>query len=79
MCNYANSLIKSEKKAEKKSQNAEKILIDEKNYKDLVTRFTNHVDSIPIKMLRLHYDKFNGKIEEHEGKNIVYDEKSYAT
>ena len=42
-------------------------------------RFTNHVDSIPIKMLRLHYDKFNGKIEEHEGKNIVYDEKSYAT
>lgn len=38
-----------------------------------MTTFTNHVDSIPIKILRLHYDKFNGKIEAHEGKDIDYD------
>ena len=46
------------------------ILIDEKNYKDLMTYFTRYIHSNSIKMLSLHYHELMGKIEEHEGKNM---------
>ena len=49
------------------------ILIDKKNYQDLVTYFTRYVHSKAIKMLSLYYYRLMGKIEEHEGKKIFDD------
>ena len=63
ICNFSNSLIESEK------LKAEKFLIGEKNYKDLVVYFTNYVNSKSIKSL--YYHKLMGKIEEHEGEIMV--------
>ena len=59
---YCDNLIK-EKPLESKD-----ILIDEKNYKDLVIYFTRYVHSKSIKMLSLHYSELMTKIEEHERK-----------
>ena len=49
-----------------KKQETENILINEKNYKDLVIYF-RLVYSKLIKML-LHYHELMGNIKEHEGK-----------
>ena len=54
---YFDKLVK-EKKLETKN-----MLIDEKNYKDLVIYFTKYVCRKSIKMLSLHYYEFMGKIE----------------
>ena len=43
----------------------ENILIDVKNYKDLVAYFTRYVHQKLIKMLSLYYHDLIGKIEEH--------------
>ena len=61
---YLDNLIKA-KKLETKC-----ILIDEKNYMDLVIYFTKYTDSNLIKILSLYYQELIGKIEEHEGRNI---------
>ena len=47
------------------------ILVNEKNFKDLVICFTRYVNNKSIKTLRLHYDELIGKIEEHEGKKYL--------
>ena len=47
-----------------------KILINEKNYKDLKNYFTRYVDKKLIKMLSLHCYELIGNSEKHEGKNI---------
>ena len=44
------------------------IYINEKNYKDLVIRFTKYVHNKSIKILRMHYNELIGRIEEREGK-----------
>ena len=55
---YFDKLIKA-KKLETKN-----MLINEKNYKDLVNYFTRNVCRKSIKMLSLHYHELMGKIEE---------------
>ena len=61
VCNcYFDNLAKAKK------QETENILINEKNYKDLVIYF-RLVYSKLIKML-LHYHELMGNIKEHEGK-----------
>ena len=61
VCNYCfDNFIKA------KRLQTKNILIDEKNYKDLVIYFTRYVHSKSIKMLSLHYHKLMGKIEEHQ-------------
>ena len=47
------------------------ILVNEKNFKDLVICFTRYVNNKSIKTLRLHYDELIGKTEEHEGKKYL--------
>ena len=47
------------------------ILIDEKNYKDLVIYFTRYVHREPIKMLSQHNHELLEKIEEHEGNKYL--------
>ena len=61
---YFDNLVKA------KMLETENILINEKNYKDLVIYFTTYFHSEFIKMLRLCYHELMGTIEEHEGKNI---------
>ena len=48
------------------------ILIDEKNYADLVNYFTRYNHRKQIRMLILYYHELIGKIEEHEGKNTSW-------
>ena len=61
VCNYYfDNLVKAKK------QETENILINEKNYKDLVIYF-RLVYSKLIKML-LHHHELMGNIKEHEGK-----------
>ena len=59
---YCDNLVK-EKKLETKN-----ILIDKKNWNDLVIYFTRYVHNKSKKTLGLHYHKLMEKIEEHEGK-----------
>ena len=59
---YFNSLTKLEK------LETEKILINQKNKKDLVIYFTNYVNRKLIKMLCLHYHELIEKKKEHEEK-----------
>ena len=47
------------------------ILIDEKNFKDLVIYFTRYVNCKVIKTLSLYFYKLMGKIEENEGKKYL--------
>ena len=61
---YCDNLIKARK------LETEKILIDEKNRKDMVIYFNRYVHSKSAKMLSLHYHELMGIIEEPEGKNI---------
>ena len=63
VCNYYFSNSTEAEKIETKN-----ILIDEKNYKDLVIYFFRHVYNELIEILRLHYDELIGKIEAHKGK-----------
>ena len=44
------------------------ILVDLKNYKDLVIYFTTSIHRIPMKMSSLHFHELIGKIEQHEEK-----------
>ena len=46
------------------------ILINQKNYKDLVICFIRYVHSKSIKMLSLDYHELMGMIEEYKEKNI---------
>ena len=47
------------------------LIIDGKNYKDLVIYCTIYVLSKSIKMLSVHYHELIGKVEEHEGKKYL--------
>ena len=47
------------------------ILINQKNYKDLVIYFTRYGLKNSIKLLRLYYNELLGKIEEHEEKKYL--------
>ena len=47
------------------------ILVDEKNYNDLVIYFTRYVRIKSIKMISLCYRELMGKIKEHEGKKYL--------
>ena len=62
---YFDNLIKA-KKLETKY-----ILIDEKNYKDVVVYFTRYVHNKSIKILSLYYHELMGKIRKAEGKNYL--------
>ena len=62
---YFDNLVKA------KMLETENILINEKNYKDLVIYFTTYYHSEFIKMLRLRYHELMGTIEEHEGKKYL--------
>ena len=64
ICNYFNNLIESEKLKNKN------ILVDEKNFKNLVIYFTRYVNCNSIKMLSLYFYKSLGRIEKRDGKNI---------
>ena len=55
---YFDNLVKA-KKLETKN-----ILIDEKNYSDLVIYFTVYVHSKSMKMLSLYYHELTGKVKE---------------
>ena len=59
---YFDYLIKAEKLEIKN------ILIDEKNYWDLIIYFTIYDWGKSIQMLSLYYHEIMGKTEEHEGK-----------
>ena len=48
------------------------ILMDEKNYENLVIYFTRYVGSKSVKMLSLHYHELMRKIEELEEKNCFW-------
>ena len=61
---YFENLIKA-KKLETKS-----ILIDAKDYKDLVIYFPRCVRSKSLEVLSLDYQELMRKIKEHEGKKI---------
>ena len=64
VCNcYFNKSIKK-----KKNLDSINIRIDEKKQKDLVMYYTRYGDNKSI--IRLHYHKFNGKIQKHEETNI---------
>ena len=54
----------------KKKIETKNILINEKNFKDLIVYFTRYVHSKLIKMLSLHYHELIGKIEEQEGNSL---------
>ena len=56
-CYFDNSI-----KAKNKNKN---ILINEKNYKDLVIYFTKYAHNKSIKIVSLHYNELIGKTEEH--------------
>ena len=60
---YFNSSI------EAKTLETKNILIDQKNYKNLVIGDVQKY--LQIKIRRLYYDKLIGKIEEHEGKKCL--------
>ena len=59
------NLVKA-KKVETKN-----ILVDKKNYEDMIIYFIKYFHSKSIKMLNLHYHELMGKIEEHEGKKYL--------
>ena len=59
---YFDNLVKA-KKIKTKS-----ILVDEKNYKDLVIYFTTSIHRMPMKMSNIHFHELIGKIEQHEEK-----------
>ena len=63
--NYFDNLVKA-KKLETKN-----ILIDKKNYEDLMIYFTRYVHKKSIKILSLHYHELMENIEEHEGKKYL--------
>ena len=66
VCNYySNNLVKANI-IETKS-----ILIDQKNYSDLVIYFTWYHHRKSTKLLSLYYHELMGQIEEHEGKNYL--------
>ena len=50
----------------------ENLLIDEKNYKDLLTYFINYVNSKSLKMLSLHHYQLMGKIEGHKLEKYLF-------
>ena len=62
--NHSNDLIKPEEIEIKN------ILINQKNFKDLVIHFTGDVNCKSIKMLSLYFYKLMVKIDKNEGKNI---------
>ena len=62
---YFDYLIKAEKLEIKN------ILINEKNYWDLIIYFTIYDWGKSIQMLSLYYHEIMGKTEEHEGKKIA--------
>ena len=47
------------------------VLINEKNYKDLVIYFTRYDCWKSVKMLSLHYHESLGKLEEYESKKYL--------
>ena len=47
------------------------ILIDEKNYKDLIIYFTRCNRGKSIRILNLYYQELVGKIEEDKGKKYL--------
>ena len=61
--NCFDNIIKPKKLATKN------ILIDKKNYKDLVIYFTRCDGDKSVRILCLNYNKLMEAIEEHEGKN----------
>ena len=63
--NHPHYLIKSEKIETKN------ILIDQKNFKDLVIYLTRYVNCKPIKMINLYYHELREKIEKHERKKYL--------
>ena len=62
---YFDNLIK-EKKIETKN-----ILIDKKNYKDMVIQFNRYDGGKSTRMLSLHHNKLMRTIEEHEGQKYL--------
>ena len=46
------------------------VLIDKKNYEDLVIYFTRYDDGKSVGILSPYYIKLMGTMEEHEGKNV---------
>ena len=48
-----------------KNLETKNILINEKNYKDLVIYFTKYAHNKSIKIVNLHYNELIGKTEEH--------------
>ena len=59
---YFDNLVKGKK------LEAKKIIIDEKNYKDLVIYFTRYVHSKSIKTSSPYCHELMEKVQEHEGK-----------
>ena len=53
---------------EPKTRRINNILIDKKNYKNLVIYFTRCDYGKPIRMLSLYYHELKGKTKEHKGK-----------
>ena len=64
ICNYSNGLLISEKLETKN------ILMDEKNYENLVLYLTNYVSSKSKKILSLYYHRVMEKIKLHEEKTL---------
>ena len=62
---YFDNLVKA------KNLETKNILIDKKNYKDLVIYFARYVQSKLIKVLSLYYHEIMGKVKEHEGKKYL--------
>ena len=60
---YFDNLVKA------KEWDPKNILIDGKNYKNLVIYFTRYVHIKSIKILIPHYPKLMGKVKEQKGKN----------
>ena len=63
---YSDNLVRA------KNLELKEILIDEKNYMDLLILFSRYVNKKSIKLLSLHYRELKEKMEEHEGKNILW-------
>ena len=59
-------MVKAKKKLE-----TENVLIDEKNYKDLVICFTRYVHSKLIKILSMYYHELMGKVKKYEVKKFL--------
>ena len=65
---YFDNLVKATKLETKN------VLINEKNYKDLMICFTRYVHSKSIKTLSLYYHGLIGKFKKDEGKNMIVDD-----